>query len=389
MVPTPLPYPTRRGANLERARDHNRRLVLGELSTGRTLGRAELARRSSLSTQAVSNIIAELERDGLLEPCGAARGRRGQPAMQYRISPGGGHALGFEVRPGAVFAQLLDLAGATVWSRRVALARADPATVAALLPRLRDEAWAARHAARPRTLGAGVVMPGPFGRTALSGEATDLPGWAEVEAGPVLERALALPVAVENDANAAAMAERLRDPSLRSFAALYFGTGLGLGIVEDGRLVTGARGNAGEIGQIPVPGPHGPVALERVLSRAAVGAHLARHGTSAPDMAALARLHEAGDPALARWIRDAAPALGHALALVENLLDPACTLLCGAMPEPILRALLAAAPPPRSVARGPDGREEPVRIGTCSPMAAARGAAALVLARAFTPALAA
>ena len=385
MPPAPVP----RGATPARTRDHNRRLVLGELRAGGTLGRAEIARRSGLTTQAVSNIIAELEGSGLLAPCGAARGRRGQPAMQYRVNPAGGFGLGFELRPAAVFAQLLDLAGGVVWQRRVAVGRAEPAVVAAVLPRLRDEARAARPGAAGPILGAGVVMPGPFGRTALSGQATDLPGWAEVDAAATLGAALDMTVAVENDANAAAMAERLADPSLDTFACLYFGAGLGLGIVQDGRLVSGARGNAGEIGQIPMPGGGGTVPIEAVLSRDGVARHLARAGRAAPDMASLAALHARGDADLAAWTRLAAPALAHALGVIENLLDPECTILCGAMPAAVLRALLDAAPEPRSVARRPDRADDAVRIGACSSMAAARGAGALALARALAPALAA
>src|SRR5690606_4451487 len=101
-----------------------------------------------------------------------------------------------------------------------------------------------------RLLGIGVVMPGPFGATGLADPATELPGWGLTRPGPFLSDRLAAPVTIENDANAAAVAERLSGVAqgLEHYAFLYFGAGLGLGIISDAALVRGAFGNAGEIG---------------------------------------------------------------------------------------------------------------------------------------------
>ncbi|MFQ6546579.1 ROK family protein [Aestuariibius sp. 2305UL40-4] len=386
-----LQRPALRGANATRSRDHNRQMVLGQLHARGALGRAEIARRSGLTTQAVSNIIAELEKDGLLLAAGAARGRRGLPATQYVVNPSGGYALGIELRPAAILVALLDLSGELVWQERQPLSCADPESVAAILPGLRDAALSKVPKAKDRLLGAGIVMPGPFGKTELSGRATDLPGWKETDPATLLSDVLDLPVIVENDANAAAMAERiaLAAEGMDSFACLYFGTGLGLGIVQDGRIVAGAYGNAGEIGQLPVKTDGGLAPLESVLSRAALERHLAGHGIGASEIQEIARLHESGAPALQTWMAEAASALSQALAVIENLLDPRATVLCGAMPEALLRDLVVATPLPRTVSRRADGAQAPLRIGTCSRMAAARGGAALVLAQSFTPALAA
>jgi len=56
------------GTNAERTKAHNRRVVLGYVQLSDGAGRAEIARSSGLSTQAVSNLIAELEQDGLVIP---------------------------------------------------------------------------------------------------------------------------------------------------------------------------------------------------------------------------------------------------------------------------------------------------------------------------------
>lgn len=385
LAPVPL------GANAARSRDHNRQLVLGQLHSGGALGRAEIARRSGLSTQAVSNIIAELETEGLLRPAGTRAARRGLPVAQYAVEPRGAYALGIEIRPAVLLAALLDLGGARVWQERVAIPRADPASVEAAMPGLLHRAAQAVPGARARLLGAGIVMPGPFGRTGVSGGASELPGWEEVDAAARLGAALALPVTVANDANAAAMAERMRGAAegLTHLACLYFGTGLGLGVVQDGRLMAGAFGNAGEIGHVPVATRAGPAPLESCLSRLSVEAHMARAGVEVHDMAALERLHAARHPALMDWLEAALDPLAQAVGLIENLLDPQTIVLCGALPLPMVTHLVEhVALPAASVARRADNPHAPLRAGLCSRLAAAQGAAAMVLAGAFTPALA-
>lgn len=289
-----------RGVNASRSRDRdrNRQLVLGHLQAGGALGRAELARRSGPSTQAVSSSIADLEAEGLLRQGGMRSGRRGLPAVQYAVCARGAYALGIEVRPAILLAVLLDLEGTLVWQRRVPLPDATPDGIAAALPAPMAQALADVLGARGRLLGAGVALPGLFGRTGVTGAGSELPGWDIVDLLPVLQAALDLPVTAANAANAAAMAERVAcaPEGLTHLACRYFGTGLGLGVVQDGRLMTGAFGNAGEIGHIGVATPEGAVRLEDCLARLSVETHLGDARLSAPEMEILERLHEDRNP---------------------------------------------------------------------------------------------
>jgi len=377
------------GSNQGRTRGYNRALVLSHVRAKGASGRAEIARASGLTTQAVSNIIADLEADGLLAECGRRAGARGLPAVQYALCPGGGFALGVEVRPDAVRAALLDLSGQAVFTERQGLTLADPQTVAAAVVRMRDQALDRTRVPRDRLLGVGVVMPGPFGATGLADSATDLPGWRGTDAAGFLEAVLGLPVHVENDANAAAIAERHAGVArgLSSYAFLYFGAGLGLGIVAEGRLMRGAFGNAGEIGHIPVGLPGQVGRLEDVASRMALARRMAAAGQSATTVDDIERL--VGHPELVRWLDDAAPALAGAIALIENLLDPETVILGGAMPDGVIDALIdRIVLPEASVAHRPDRRIPRLQRGASGRMTATLGAAAQVLDRAFTPRLA-
>ncbi|MBT0957575.1 ROK family transcriptional regulator [Alphaproteobacteria bacterium KMM 3653] len=371
-----------KGSNAERSRSSNRQAVLGRIKSAGEMGRAEIARSLGLSTQAVSNIIAELQEDGLLVETGLRSGGRGLPAMQYGVNSAGGYALGVEVRPDAIFTAILDLHGQTVVTRRRTLKSPEPAKVISKVLKLRDEMLAKTGLSEGQLLGAGVVMPGPFGQTGLSGLGSDLAGWQSVDAAALFEEALALPVELSNDANAAAMAERMA-LGLSHFAYLYFGAGLGLGIVNQGQLVTGIFGNAGEIGHVPVATPKGPLPLEALLSRVSVQEHL---GKGPLDIAALGALFAEGDKGMMDWLDGACAALSQAVGLLENLFDPQTIILGGAMPAGVLDYLVAHTElPTLSVSNRADNPHARVQAGASGRMTATLGAAALILNRAFTP----
>lgn len=369
------------GSNAERSRAYNRGLVLGHIRREREAGRAEIARASGLSTQAVSNIIADLLADGWVEQTGRRMGLRGQPAVTYAIRCNAGVALGVEVRPDAVLAAWIDLGGKVLKTERIAVDNATPGNVLPIVAGLRQFG---------DLIGAGVVMPGPFGATGLSGLATELPGWDGTALEPAFEGALGVSVTVENDANAAAMAERVMGAGqdMSTFACIYFGAGLGLGLVSDGVLFRGAFGNAGELGHIPVPTPLGPRPLEDVASRVALMRALQADGIVTLTGEDLAAQHAVRPPAYGVWLDGAAAALGHAVQVLENLIDPEAIVLTGAMPAPILEELVARiALPDRSIANRLNRPQPRLIAGRSGRMTATLGAAALVVDAALSPRL--
>lgn len=386
------------GANSERAKAHNRRVVLGHVLGSTGVGRAEIARSCGLSTQTVSNLIAELEAEGLVVAAGRRRAARGQPPVVYAFNPDGAAALGFEVRPDALVMVLTNLGGKVLESRLVPLADAAPQAVFALMQGLLREVRQAGTA--PRIIGAGLVIPGPFGVEGLSAAgATVLPGWTAVEAAAGAAEALGMPVLLEKDATAAAVAERTAGAAqgLDSFCYLYFGTGLGLGVITQGTAQRGAFGNAGEVGHVIVrPGGlacdcHNRGCLEQYASRMALVRHLAGRGLLAagedPDSVALALLRT-GDAALSAWLEEAAAALSQAVGLLENLFDPQAVVIGGALPDALLDDLIGRLDlPPGSVARR-SGRQVPrVLRGASGRATAALGGAALVIHDTATPRL--
>ncbi|MBM7069810.1 ROK family transcriptional regulator [Actibacterium sp. 188UL27-1] len=376
------------GANAERSRNHNRKVVLGRVRAAGQIGRAEIARASGLSTQAVSNIIADLLDDGLILEDGRRTAGRGLPAVQYTLNPEGGFALGVEVRPDAVFATLLNLRGQTVVSDRHALAKPDHANIATAVTSLRDRVLHMSNTPADRVLGAGIVMPGPFGKSGILGDGSEFQIWDDHDPVTWFSEILQMTVLVENDANAAAIAERITGVAqdLETYAFIYFGSGLGLGVVHKGRLMAGAFGNAGEIGHIPVQSGGQQVMLESVVSRLSVQRALASSGTPAGSVDDLDRLYSQGNLPLLDWLDAAVAPLSTAIVTVENLFDPQAVILGGAMPDTVLDHLVATIHlSDRSVSHR-DHRDHPRLLrGASGRRTATLGAATLVIDQAFTP----
>lgn len=365
------------------------------------MGRAEIARASSLSVQTVSNIISSLQAEGLLVEDGQSTRGRGLPAPLYRINARGAYALGFEVRPQSVTAALLDISGQTILSAREPLPDICSDKVGLQLKSLMGNLLSRAKLKASSLLGAGVVMPGPFIETGLANTSSVLPGWEGIDAVQLFSDCLQVPVLIENDANAAAVAERVSGcaGALNNFAFIYFGTGLGLGVVHEGQLYRGARGNAGEIGHILVPDSrsasnHSPkktsmVPLENITSRLALQNQLAQQGLKADTVDDIAQLGLDENPHLERWLNDAAPALSHAIHIVENLFDPETVVLGGALPDSVLRGLIdRLCLADLSIAARENRLIPRVIAGKSGPLSAAQGGAALVINKLFTPQLA-
>ncbi|ABD55506.1 ROK family transcriptional regulator [Jannaschia sp. CCS1] len=377
------------GSNALRSRTYNRGLVLGHLRREGEAGRAEIARASRLSIQAVSNIIQDLVEGGWVVEAGKREGQRGLPAVTYALSSGTHIAMGVEIRPDAVLAAWIDLGGHVLHRDRLALPSARPEHVGPLIAQLptRGDAAGVPHSA---VFGAGVVMPGPIGQTGLSDLTTQLPGWGDVSPETVLRDALGVPVTLENDANAAAMAERILGAAqgLGTFACLYFGTGLGLGLVINGEVFPGAFGNAGEIGHIPVVSSNGACSLETLASRVSLVRALEADGITARTVDDLALQHQARPPAMEAWLQSAAGALSPAVQILENLIDPEAIVMTGAMPPALLDELAGRVTlPERSVSNRADRARPRLIAGTAGRMAATLGAAALVVNSALSPRL--
>jgi predicted NBD/HSP70 family sugar kinase len=180
-------------------------------------------------------------------------------------------------------------------------------------------------------VGVGMGLPGPIdSATGAVGSSAILPGWVGVPAAAAMERHLGQPVLVDNDANLGALAEVTWGAGKGVADVVYIkaATGLGAGLVIDGRLHRGRAGTAGEIGHTTID-EHGRVCrcgnrgcLETFVA-APVLLELLRH-SHPPGLTARGMLELAagGDTGCRRVVADAGRAIGSAVANLCNLLNP-------------------------------------------------------------------
>lgn len=383
------------GSNPERSRAHNRRVVFEVIRFHERLGRTEIARRARLTPQAVANIVSELLEEGLLVELGRFRTGRGQPPIQFAVNPDGPLTAGVEIAADHMVTVLLDLSGGVRARSLLPLDATGPDTVPGTVAAEVRRLAASPGPAHGRLLGIGVVMPGPFEVEGMSsvGPAT-LPGWAGIDAAGLFAEATGQHVVVGNDATAAVVGERLYGAGrrLNSFCYLCFGAGLGLGVIQEGRPLCGAFGNAGEIGHVGLVPRKGKVhhcaagALERFVSVFALREHLAMAGIRAVGVDDIQSLHDHANPALAEWIDMAADYLAPTVAMLENILDPETVIFGGGLPDSVLEAVIAALEPlPVSVATRRARSLPRVIRGQTGQLTAALGAAALPLPDTVSP----
>jgi predicted NBD/HSP70 family sugar kinase len=279
--------------------------------------RADLAKVTGLTRATVSAVVRELLDDGVVEELGlSTAGGVGKPATLVDIAADGRHVLCVDLSEPAQFVgAIVNLAGKVVIRRTYARQGKTGKAAVTLLRRIVREL--AADAERP-LLGAGVASPGVVDDDGVVATAAHL-GWTDLAVGSTLSAELGIPVAVVNDANAAALAELTfgaAGTARGNLICVRVDKGVGAGLVLDGRLYTGSSYAAGEIGHVVVV-PDG--------ARCACGKRgCLETEVSAPLLAA--RL-EAGNGSAV--LDRAGEHLGTALATVLSALDVADVVLSG------------------------------------------------------------
>ncbi len=238
-------------------RSLNEQLLLDHIRSSGPYSRADLARVSGLSKPTVSLALANLERAGLVQSAGQRTGVPGRTALLYEVRPEVGFVLGLDIGLRYLRGAVADLAGEVRARVSMPVRAVTLGDRVAELVELADELCVRAGITRAEIIQTVVGSPGVYDprrdRMALTG---GLPGWNQPEALTVLRAAFGPALAIENDVNAATLAERALGvgQEVENFAFVHVGTGIGMGLVLGGRLYRGVRGVAGEIAFMPLGG---------------------------------------------------------------------------------------------------------------------------------------
>jgi predicted NBD/HSP70 family sugar kinase len=319
----------------------NEQLLLDYIRAAGEVSRPDLARMSRLSKPTVSLALSNLERAGLIRTSGMKTGAPGRAAILYRVRPEAGHVLALDAGSEFLRGAVADLSGAL---RARSSLRTDAATGHERVVQLRTlakdlcgDAGIDLADVTQTVLGSPGVYDPKRDALRLAGA---LPQWDEPSILSELRSAFGPSLRLENDVNAAALAEQAHGHGrgIPDFAFVSVGTGIGLGLVLGGRLHRGAHGAAGEIGFLPFPSGHrgdvrdarrrGP--LEASASAAGIVRAARRAGlrglTTARSVFAAA---DGGDRRAGAVVADEARLVAKALSTVLAVADPELVVLGG------------------------------------------------------------
>jgi predicted NBD/HSP70 family sugar kinase/biotin operon repressor len=322
-------------------RERNRNRVLGALRERGRISQADIARVTGLSRTTVHTLVSELKNSGLVHEVETSAHdiRGGRPAVQLMLRDSSLAVVGIDFGHSHVQVAVADIAHNVLAERRRDLdVRHDARTALDTATRMVVEVLAEGHVERKAVIAAGIGVPGPVDRgRGTAGSATILPGWTGVRIATEMQQLLRMPVEIENDANLGALAEMTwgAGRECSNFAYIKAATGIGAGIVIDGRLLRGASGTAGEIGHTTLDesgalcycGNRG--CLETVASGPAI---IALVSSGHPELLTLGQVIElasSGDARCRRAISDAGREIGVAVAGLCNLINPERVIVGG------------------------------------------------------------
>lgn len=396
--------------SFEQMRLENRSTVLNVIRKYGPISRTEIAAKTHLTLTAVSKIVTELQLAGLIWDAGTANPNGGRKAVLLRINSQARWAVGVNVGYSRIYTVLTDLEG-RIFARhaRPNNGLGSPDEILNYVAGTVESLIAENGVEKEKVIAMGVGIPGLV--DTANGISVFSPNlnWHQVPVREFLERRLGLRVIVDNDVRAATLGERWHGAGKghKTLVGLFVGTGIGAGLVIDGKLHYGATESAGEIGHTMVvtDGPTCSCGNKGCLEAVASGRAIANRAKAAirkgedggegvlrmaggrlEDVTAehVSQAAREGNVLALRIMQDTGRFLGIGVSILCNILNPEAVILGGGVARSadlFLPSLKTALEMHTMEGRG---REVKVVIGKLGADAGPLGAATLVLRMMFS-----
>ncbi len=312
--------------------------LLELVRTGRASTRSELRRLTGLSRTAVVNRVDALADAGLLLLGAELESTGGRRPASLVFNNDAGVVLAAAIGRSRSQLAVFDLAGeeldATTFDHELG---AGPEVV---MPTVIDRLTALLDGSCPRVLGVGVSLPGAIDtKRGVSVDSPVLAAWAGIDLAPYLAALGEVPAFVGNDADVLARSERMGHAAdYDDLIVVKASTGLGLGIIAEGRVVSGHLGAAGEIGHTKIDVADGlpcrcgdSGCLETVAGGWSLVKRMTDAGRQIHHIREVTAMAVAGDPEAKHLLRESGRRLGEPLAVAINLLNPQAVVIGGDM----------------------------------------------------------
>jgi predicted NBD/HSP70 family sugar kinase len=316
----------------------NRKLILNMIRSG-SLSRAELARKTGLTRAAITLIIDEMIKDGIVMETGVSQSASGRRPIILDINPKRYYTVGLNLIRYGCSVGLVNLKGEVVLKRNVEISGCkNPFEALNIIIKDIERLISDSNIEVSRLLGLGVCTPGPV--DIHKGVILNPPNfemWHNFSIAGELERALKLPVMLENISNGRTIAEKNygRGAGLSSFMLVAVDEGIGAGIVIDNKLYHGIGGYGSELGHTSIKldgircscGNRG--CLETYASIPNVLKEIQRHDRSVLSWSQVVDMAENGDKLCLKAVDNEAHYLSAGIVNAMNLLELEAVILAG------------------------------------------------------------
>lgn len=379
------------GTNLTYTKAYNFRIVFETIRLHGPISRADIARRTSLTAQTVSNIVTRLLERQFVQEGKKLQKKRGAPSTTLQVNPEGAFSIGLDFNRDHLTGILVDLAGSVKRKIFYEVDSPSPEEAIDLMVSTIRQLSSSSDVQNSHFSGVGVGLPGPLeinSNNEVSNfiNPTAFPNWKNVPVGSMLKKHTEVPIFIENNASAATIGERWYGAgrNISNFLYTFFGAGLGGGLVLNGSIYEGQYRNAGELGYFPF------IAEKSPLSNSAqphIGEHfnlnrlykwLSESGASVHRPEDLETLYHERNPMFMEWLDQAKHFLLPVFLAAEYMMDIEVIILGGRLPQVIIENIAEGLPKLLEGSRVDIKKNVPkFQCGTAGADSAALGAATL------------
>lgn len=330
--------PTINAASQAGVAETNRSRIMRHLYRNGVSSRAQIAKALGLTPAAITKITAQLIEAHAIEETGDLDGKKNRRSIGLALDTAHFHVIGVKFARSLVQIGVFDLTGSQ--SSLTTLPYVSNDTIGETIATVHSTIEQLLHD-DPTIVAIGMAVPGPYlrnnGHTAV---VSSMQGWRAINFIDEFANSFTVPVFIEQDARAGVLANSLFDPNSNgepNLAYYLVGEGVGLGVIDHGRIINGALGTATEIGHVSIdvngkPCDCGNIGcLERYCSTPAIHQMLIDNGTiviGADSMShteacrALFALAHHGDEAALAMIRTIGTYLGYGCLIIFNTFNP-------------------------------------------------------------------
>jgi predicted NBD/HSP70 family sugar kinase len=348
--------------------------ILGVMLRQGPITQSVLASETNLTQQSISRIVTRLIGKGMIQGTSRiAEGKRGQSSLALEIVPNFAYSIGIAVMADTISMVVMDFSGKVIDQQIMSMVMMKPDAVIKIVKEKMLGYVESGLLQKNKVCGVGVGVTGYFvEETSSYNTPPSLPDWAFLNVEELFSEALELPVWSDNDGSTAALGESMIGVGrwANNFAYLYLSSGFGGGIVQDGKLNRGVRGNAGEFaGILPYNiYTHPTMELLRQI--------ICKNGVQIDSVYQLVTEFDPEWPGIDEWVMKVKDSLSLVVSAISAILDNDAIVIGGRIPKVLAEKVIPylefssmarrgkRRPLPKLVAAEAEG--EPTAIGAAS-----------------------